>query len=453
MRRLFISVYLFSVFISTWPLLADVSLPKILSSDMVLQREQPVAIFGKADPEEKITVQFNGQEKHATADADGEWKLFLDPMKANAEGQKLIVRGNNTIELNNILIGEVWLGSGQSNMGHKFAKSENARELVESIANDQIRLFFQPRTIDPRRQRVKQPPREVPDYIEAWKVCEKKSAWSFSAVLYYMGARLHEELDVPVGLILAAQGATSIGPWQAENGLYRAYIKPIVPFTLKGIAWYQGENEVGKERGLKYEEDMITLVEGWRKAWSRPEMPFYYVQLAPCSKYKQIGSIPKIWEAQAAALKIPNTGMAVITDTLTDMNDLHPVRKKPVGERLALWALAKTYGKDLVYSGPLFKSQKIEGNTIRLTFAHSSGLKSRDGKPLNEFKIAGPDGKFVEAKAEIDGDAILVSADGIASPKVVQFGWHKSAQPNLVNGAGLPASPFQTDNWQGGIGQ
>ncbi|OVE76778.1 hypothetical protein BVX97_00590 [bacterium E08(2017)] len=145
--------------------------------------------------------------------------------------------------------------------------------------------------------------------------------------------------------------------------------------------------------------------------------------------------------------------MAVITDTVTDLMDLHPRRKKPVGERLALWALAKTYGKDIVYSGPLFKSSKVEGSKVRIAFAHAKGLKSRDGKPLNEFKIAGADGNFVEAKAEIDGETVIVSASGVSSPKTVQFGWHNAAQPNLVNGAGLPASPFQTDNWMGGTGE
>jgi sialate O-acetylesterase len=177
------------------------------------------------------------------------------------------------------------------------------------------------------------------------------------------------------------------------------------------------------------------------------------VQIAPWSRYGA-GSLPRLWEGQTAALKIPHTGMVVTTDLVDDINDIHPRNKKDVGDRLALWALAKTYGKkDLVYSGPLYKSMKVDGDKVRLTFAHAAGLKSSNGKPLSEFEVAGEDGKFVPAEATIDGEAVVVHASGIASPAQVRFGWRNIANPNLVNGAGLPAGPFQTRDWKGGTGE
>ena len=204
--------------------------------------------------------------------------------------------------------------------------------------------------------------------------------------------------------------------------------------------------------GLKYADKMKALIEGWRKVWGY-DFPFYFVQIAPYAGYK--ASLPDLWEAQVASLKIPGTGMAVTTDLVENIKDIHPQNKFDVGNRLALWALAKEYGKtDLVYSGPLFKAMKVEGSKIRLSFAHvGGGLKSRDGKPLTEFEIAGADGKFVPAEATIDGDTVVVEAKEVATPTQARFGWRNVANPNLVNKEGLPASPFQTNNWQGGTGE
>ena len=191
-----------------------------------------------------------------------------------------------------------------------------------------------------------------------------------------------------------------------------------------------------------------------RKAWKK-ELPFYYVQIAPWSGRYESGQLPALWEAQAATLKVPGTGMAVITDLVDNISDIHPRNKTDVGNRLALWALAKSYGESqLAYSGPLYKSMKVEGDKVRITFAHAHGpLKTRDGKAVSEFQIAGEDGKFLDAVAEIDGETIVVHCSEISEPKSVRFGWHKLANPNLVNQAGLPASPFQTDDWQGGTGE
>ena len=233
--------------------------------------------------------------------------------------------------------------------------------------------------------------------------------------------------------------------------MYNGMIAPVKPFAIRGAIWYQGETNCGN--GLKYYDKMKALIEGWRKVWGY-DFPFYFVQIAPFSGYEP-GNLPRLWEAQVASLKIPGTGMAVTTDIVDNVTDIHPRNKLDVGNRLALWALAKEYGKkDIVYSGPLYKSMKIEGSKIRLSFAHvGGGLKSRDGKPLSEFEIAGADGKFVPAEAAIDGDTVVVQSKEVATPTQARFGWRNVANPNLVNKEGLPASAFKTDNWQGGTGE
>jgi sialate O-acetylesterase len=225
-------------------------------------------------------------------------------------------------------------------------------------------------------------------------------------------------------------------------------IHPIVPFAIRGVIWYQGESNVMQGDGLLYARKMQALIQGWRKAWGQGDFPFLFVQLAPFTGYRE-GELPKVWEAQVESLKIANTGMAVTTDIAGDVNDIHPPDKQSVGKRLALWALAKTYDrKGIVPSGPLYKAMAVEGDKAILSFAYvAEGLKSRDGKDLTEFQIAGENRKFVAAKAVIQGNKVVVSVDGVANPAAVRFGWNKTANPNLSNSAGLPASPFRTDNW------
>jgi sialate O-acetylesterase len=228
--------------------------------------------------------------------------------------------------------------------------------------------------------------------------------------------------------------------------LYNTMIHPLVPFAIRGITWYQGEQNHGD--GMLYFDKMQALIQSWRNVFLRPDAPFYFVQIAP---YRYGGdmveyTLPELWEAQTAALDIPYTGMAVISDIVIT-NWLHPANKQDVGKRLALWALAKDYGQDdLVYSGPLYKSMAIEGSKIRLSFDHvGSGLASRDGKPLDWFLIAGENGRFVKAQAVIDGNTIVVSSDAIAKPTAARFAWHQEAVPNLINKEGLPAGPFRTN--------
>ena len=425
---------------------ADVKLPKVIDSHMVLQRELPVVLWGWADPGEAVTVALDEQTAKATADDKGDWKVTLPALKADGKPHCLTVSGKNKIELGDILVGEVWLGSGQSNMEWPLVATQKAKEAIAAADHPQIRLFQVPKV---------QTPQPAKDVKAEWKACTPQTIPGFSAALYYLGLRLHKELNVPVGLINDSWGGSPIEAWivagNSSGGMYNGMIAPVKPFALRGAIWYQGESNVGN--GLAYFDKMKALIEGWRGVWGC-DFPFYFVQLAPFSGYGP-GALPPLWEAQVASLKIPGTGMAVTTDLVDNIKDIHPQNKLDVGNRLALWALAKTYGrKDLVYSGPLYKSMTVEGDKVRLSFAHAGGgLKSRDGKPLAEFEIAGVDGKFVPAEATIDASSVLVRSKDVAQPKQVRFGWRNTANPNLMNAEGLPASPFQTDQWHGGTGE
>ncbi len=438
---------------------ADVKLPKVIGSHMVLQRGRPLPIWGWAAPGEEVAVKLDGATAAAKADAQGDWKVVLPAMQADGKAHQMTVRGKNKIELDDILIGEVWLGSGQSNMEYSVAGSIGAKEAIAAANCPQIRLLHVEKVQTPQpakdivvagggRANPGQPP-------PAWKVCTPQSVPGFSAVLYYFGQRLHKDLDVPVGLINSSWGGSPIEPWtvsgKSSGGMYNGMIAPVKPLAIRGVIWYQGESN--NPDGMKYFDKMQALIAGWRKAWGY-DFPFYFVQLAPWSGYAP-GNLPNLWEAQVASLKIPRAGMAVTTDLVENIADIHPRDKFHVGNRLALWALAKDYDRnDLVYSGPLYKSMTVEGGKIRLSFAHvGGGLKSRDGKPLCEFEIAGADGKFVPAEAAIDGDTVVVQAKAVALPTQARFGWRNTANPNLANKEGLPASPFRTSGWQGGTGQ
>ena len=233
-----------------------------------------------------------------------------------------------------------------------------------------------------------------------------------------------------------------------HTGLYNGMIHPIVPFGIRGFLWYQGESNNGQ--GMHYFQLKKGLIEGWRSVWNQEgnrDFPFLFAQLAPYNYGGDPTRLAGIWEAQAATLAVKNTGMAVLTD-ITTLNDIHPPNKQEVGHRLSLWALANTYGNvDLVYSGPLYKSMKADGNKVVITFDHAAGLKSRDGKDLSWWSIAGEDKKFVKATATIAGETVVVTADAVNKPVAARFGWHQLAEPNLNNGADLPASPFRTDIW------
>lgn len=498
---------------------ADVKLPAIFADHMVLQRDQKVPVWGWADEGEKVTVEFGGQKAEATA-KDGKWTVALPALKANSSGAKFTVTGKNKLELNDVLVGEVWFCSGQSNMEWSVAQSTNGKEEIAAAKNPRIRHFKVPHVTDVT------PQTEVKT-VGGWQETTPATVGGFTAVGYFFGREIEKELDVPIGLIGCNWGGTRIEPWVPPVGfqavpalkenfadklatfparsplleqytqpvldtagkpttgadgkpnvvivtdekgkpkmrpkldaegkpvlyanqgspmaIYNAMVHPIIPYGIRGALWYQGESNNGE--GMLYFEKMKALVSGWRTLWQEGDFPFYYVQLAPY-RYGRPEALPGIWEAQTAALSIPNTGMAVITDVAT-VGNIHPPDKQTVGHRLALWALAKTYQKPVAsYASPLFQTLKVEGNQARVTFKNAeAGLKSRDGQPLTWFTIAGEDKKFVEAKAVVSGKDVIVSAPGVEKPVAVRFGWHEVAEPNLSNAAGLPASPFRTDTW------
>ena len=438
------------VFSFAAPVNGDVKLPSVFGSNMVLQSDVPVPVWGWADPGEEVTVRFGSTKKTVKADDQGNWRVTLKKLKASRKrGKQMEIKGkNSSIVFQNILIGDVWVGSGQSNMEWPVRATRKGGEMIRSAKYPAIRLFLIPKV-----------QKGAPDknVNASWQICTPATVTNFSAVLYYFGLKLQTDLKIPMGLIASSWGGSRIEPWtvnagsNAGGGMYNGMIAPIVPYAIKGAIWYQGESNVGN--GLGYHDLKKNLVEGWRRVWKQ-ELPFYYVQIAPWSGYGG-GQLPGLWEGQTKSLTIPDTGMAVITDLVDNVGDIHPQMKLEVGRRLALWALARTYGKKkVVFSGPLYKSMEVEGKRIRLHFAHTAGkLGSRDGKALREFQIAGIDGQFVAATAVIDKETVLVSAAGVPSPTQVRFGWHKLANPNLINKAMLPASPFQTNNWSGGTAE
>ncbi|WP_342648383.1 sialate O-acetylesterase [Mucilaginibacter sp. CSA2-8R] len=447
---------------------AAVVLPKILGNGMVLQRNQPVPVWGTASVGEKVTVKFGKQVKTAVADTGGKWKVFLNPMPASAKGGKLVISGTNKIVLSDVLVGEVWLCSGQSNMQYEMRKNSKVARPDTSTANSpideldrahnpNIRIFL----VDRKRQ-VK------PDSTHGgWSIAQDSALRAFSAAGYFFAKKIQAELKVPVGIISSAVSGSRIEPWIDEAAFqrepyfknvkvdgdpgkfYHPMIETVAPYALKGFLWYQGESNVGETTSYIYK--MKVLMDCWRKAWGNGNLPFYYVQLAPYlnSQDKKFTNetLPEFREAQEQLLKMPHTGMIVTTDLNDNVKNIHPPFKWEIGRRLALVALAKTYGFKQEYSGPSFKDMKIERDQAVLSFDHmGGGLVSHDGKPLNYFTIAGSDKKFVPANVMIKDNQLVLSAPSVTKPVAVRFAWDEAAQPNFYNKAGLPAVPFRTDN-------
>lgn len=443
--------------------LADIRMPKIFGNGMVLQLQSKVAVWGWAEAGEEVKVSLGETTETTKAGADGKWSVKIQTPAAGGP-HSLIAKGKNEVKLDDVLIGEVWICSGQSNMEWTVAQSKNPAEEAAAAKFPQIRMIKVAHNVADKPQE---------DINGQWTNCSPESVPNFSAVGYFFARHLHHELKVPIGMINTSWGGTICEAWTSKETLatdedfkpildrsanfqpnnpnqasvlYNGMVHPLIPFGIKGAIWYQGESNVS--RAEQYRKLFPAMIGDWRKRFGQGDFPFLFVQLAPF-KY---GHDPKLlaeqWESQTKTLALPNTGMAVTTD-IGNVADIHPANKQDVGKRLALWALAKSYGKNgLAYSGPLYESMSIDGKRIRLKFKHTNGgLVAGGNKPLTHFTIAGEDQKFVEAKASIDGETVVVESDQVAKPVAVRFGWDQHAEPNLFNKDQLPASPFRTDSF------
>ena len=480
------------------------SLGSLFTDHAVLQRDLSVPVWGKAEPGLTVMVQFAGQEKSATTDKSGKWMVKLDPLVASAEGRDMTVStvpGDKALIRHDVLVGEVWVCSGQSNMAFGLKGAIGGDAAIAAAGDAQLRLFAAAaRAVD-----------EPQDAIGGtWAVDSSQSAGGFSAVAYFFGKELRQKLGVPVGLIKSAVGGTVAEAWTAKadletnptlkplldqqaarvtdypkvleaykksepeilakyeaavakakaagtpvprepqpppepgksnnrpTGLYNGSIAPLQPYAMRGAIWYQGESNSG--RGKEYQILFPAMITGWRKAWGQGDFPFLFVQITPHN-----GMSPEVREAQRITVQTTqNTAMAVTTD-IGHPSDIHPKDKQPIGSRLALAARALAYGEPVEYSGPDYDSMTVKGNRVTLAFKHvGGGLVAKDGD-LKGFTIAGVDGKFVDAKAVIEGNTIVVSGETVAAPTAVRYGWMNVPDINLWNKADLPASPFQTD--------
>ena len=487
---------------------AAVRLPAVIGDNMVLQDGDRVAFWGWADPNEEINVRVSWREMEWTVQADeqGAWMFRMTPPKLGGP-YTVTLKGRNTLTIKNILVGEVWLCSGQSNMQMSIRSAANAEQEITAATHPKIRLFAVERTVADTPQS---------DCKGKWVECSPETVGDFSAVGYFFGRELYKQLDKPLGLIHTSWGATPAEAWTNQSmleektafepilqryqeavaqypqalvkykedlakwtaavekaktegtqapprpsapfgpghpwspaGLYNAMITPLVNYEIRGAIWYQGESNAG--RAYQYRDLFRTMIESWWDSWGRSDFPFLFVQLA---NFRQVKPEPgdsdwaELRESQLMTLELPSTGMAVSID-IGDANDIHPKNKQDVGKRLALWALAKTYGKSLEYSGPLYKAMEKKGKEIVLRFDHVGGGLVAKGERLTGFAIAGQDRKFGWAEAKIMGDTVVVSSEKVPDPVAVRYAWADNPVCNLYNKAGLPASPFRTDAWPG----
>ena len=433
---------------------AAVSVKAPLTNNMVLQREINVPVYGKADAGEEVTVKFNGQTKKTKADDAGNWKVMLAPMKANSTAGEMTIKGSNTITLRNVLVGEVWVCSGQSNMDFDLKGFRHYDRNEEAANMTDVRLIVF----------------NTKGHAGEWRECNPGTAGGFSATGFFFGQHLYKKLKVPIGLMEGALGGTKLETWMSPAAVeecpaitfgkkYGArivgsnynQIKGMMPYGIRGAIWYQGEMNGTFQLSSTYPYHFRSMIKHWRKDWGLGPFPVLFVQL-PNFMPKQTSPMDKKhrnWgefrECQTKCLDVENTGMAITIDVGHPTN-IHPPKKKEVGERLALNARALVYGEDnLVYSGPLYDSMKVEGGKIRVSFLHTGGgLISDTGEKLEGFGISGADKRFVWADAVIDGKTVVVSSDQIPDPKHVVYAWASNPKISLRNKEGLPASSFNT---------
>jgi sialate O-acetylesterase len=464
---------------------AELKPAAIFGNNMILQQQMPVPVWGWSEANARVTVKFAGQTRSTRAAADGKWLVKLGKLEGTFSPQTLVIESGEVEIFTNILVGEVWLASGQSNMEKPIGKQPGQKPTFNAEAELAAANYPAIRLFKIEKKLAAEPLADL-EKFQGWAECDSNSlnTISFSAAAYFFGREICTNLSVPVGLIESSWGGTRIEPWTPPVGfekvasqkkiavvvlstnkiantrpmaIYNAMIAPIAGFAMRGALWYQGEsNLMGTNADNDYRDyadKMAALIGGWREVWREGAFPFYFVQIAPFKYYgakiRRANSpeqLAEFWSLQAlAARQIKRTGMVVTTDLVDDLNDIHPRNKTDVGHRLALLALEKTYGEKAVSSGPVFRSVKFTGGKAIVKFEHThGGLVSKDGQPLNWFTLAGVDGKFISAEATIVGDTVEVSAPEIKRPCAVRFAWAETAQPNLFNAAGLPALPFQS---------
>jgi len=500
---------------------AEVRVPAIFGDGMVLQRDRPLPVWGWAEPGEKVTVKLGAKTATTTTGDDGRWQVTLDPQPLAADGQALTVTGTNTLLYQNVLLGDVWLCSGQSNMDWGLGNCD-VPEDIAAADFPQIRHF---RTSYNFAHAPEQ------DLSGRWATCTPGEAPGFSAVGYYFARKVFQETGVPIGLITNAVGGTNIELWMSQETLlgtpsldsyalqmreslasyrqqltealpaiegwsataraaatagteiplppkwpefpfgertarprcvtlHNGHIAPLIPMAMRGVLWYQGESNADDNL---YFEKKQAMIADWRQWFGDENLPFYFVQLAAWQAPDENpagGGWGKIRDIQRRCLEIPHTGMASAID-IGDADDIHPKNKADVGERLALWALVNDYGKaDLVSSGPLYAGMEVKGGNVRLKFTSTGGglmVGKKTGRAPTEedksaklarFAIAGEDRNWAWAEAVIDGDTVVLRAAGVPNPVAVRYAYAMNPEAaNLYNRAGLPASPFRTDDW------
>ncbi len=459
---------------------ADVRLPRFFSNHMVLQRGMKVPVWGWANPDEKVTVTIGANSQTVTTDTNGRWRVEMPAMEPG-EPTTVTVAGKNSITINDVLVGEVWLCSGQSNMEWPLSRAANGRAALAAANRPALRLFQAKRDFNEKPQ---------DDVISGrWAASTAATARNFSAVGYFFAVELQQKLNVPVGLIEADVGGTRAEAWmpieifeslklpyepkwteemvqlstppgatqpvaalpmEAPGVLFNAMIHPLAGYAMRGALWYQGESNAPHPE--KYYEVLSAMIHSWRDAWKQGDFPFLIVQLANynVSDANDIqgdglgGGWPNIRKAQTrVAADLPNAGMAVTID-IGESKNIHPGNKAEVGRRLFLAARKIAYHEEIEFSGPKFTSLQIDGDKAILTFTHADGLKSKT-EQIEGFEIAGEDGKFVPAEATIAGDKVTVSSDQVTAPKSVRYAWDDDPKCSLYNSADLPAEPFGAD--------
>jgi sialate O-acetylesterase len=445
---------------------AEIKIASIFTDHMVLQRDMNIPVWGTAAAGEEVIVAFDKQKIKTKAGVDGKWMVRLDALKSGGGPLELTVAGENTVTLKDVLIGEVWLCSGQSNMEFtvskakkKFAGTINEAEEIANGKWPQIRSF-----------NVKMSAKETVQGAVSgkWLVCSPETVGDFSAVGYFMARKLHQDLKVPVGIINTSYGASTAQAWISKEFLqsdpklkqaldsarpkatdqhnpyvlYNAMLAPLIPYAIRGAAWYQGESITTKGEGY-YAYLVRALIKDWRDRWGQGDFPFLVVQIASLKTQ----DFTNVRQEQYGILEAPNTFLTISTD-IGDPKDVHPHNKQEFGRRLALVAEKEVYGQKVVSQGPIFDSMKIEGKQARVRFINQDGKLAVNGDKLVGFVIAGADGKFQPAEAKIEGNEVVVSSPNVPTPVHVRYGWEGWVIATLTNGAGLPAWPFRTDGPQ-----